>query len=130
MQLGGAVKLVMPLPPSLTNSGKGRSRHWRSLRHEKHQYWDALDIRQALKIIPPPPAEPIEHAEASATFYLWNLMDDDGAMARLKWPLDWLVKRGYLVDDSRKHLTWDGLPEQFIDRKNQRIVLTLKATDG
>jgi hypothetical protein len=121
----GAITLVLPLPPRLTNSAKGRSRHWRALHREKRAYWEAVDLRRMLKRIPPPPAEPMEQAEVSATLYLWSPMDDDGALARMKWILDWLVRRGYLVDDSRKHLRWTALPEQVIDRKEPRVEVTL-----
>lgn len=129
------IRLTLPLPPRLTNSGKGRSRHWRSLEREKKTYWNKLNTLLLLNMmpagatsgftIPDPPKTPFGYAEASAVLYLWNPMDDGNALARLKWVEDWLVKRGYLVGDSRKHLRWVGLPDQVIDRKAPRIELTL-----
>ena len=53
-------------------------------------------------------------------------MDGDGLVSRAKWPVDWLVKRGYLVDDSPIYLEW-VMPTQEIDRKNRRIEITLEA---
>jgi len=43
----------------------------------------------------------------------------------MKWVVDWLVKRGYLVDDSPTYLEW-VMPTQEIDRKNRRIEITLE----
>jgi hypothetical protein len=51
-------------------------------------------------------------------------MDDDNALARIKWAADWLQTRGYIVDDKRPHCRFT-IPEQVIDRKNQRLVLTI-----
>lgn len=129
--VGGALHLTLPLPPSLTNSGKGRSRHWRSLEKEKTAYWETLDLLQMTRQIPRPPPQPFERAAVSATLYLWNEMDEDGAMARMKWLLDWLRKRGgFIVDDRRKNLQWAGLPEQVIDRRRPRVELVLTPLDG
>jgi hypothetical protein len=53
----------------------------------------------------------------TATLTLYNAMDHDGAVSRCKWALDWLVTRGYLVDDGPAILTWTGMPQQVVDRK-------------
>lgn len=119
------IRMTLPLPPRLTNFGKGRSRHWRSLKAEKDQYWRTLDSLQLIGHIPPPPDRPIERAEMRVQMFLWNYMDDSGAMARLKWVEDWLVTRGYLAGDSRKHLRYPGLPDQEIDRRRQRLELEI-----
>lgn len=135
-----SIRMTLPLPPSLTNSGKGRSRHWRALEKEKDAYWQRLDLvlymtgrlprgqsmPPAMFQVPSPPHDPIERAEASGVLYLWNPMDDGNALARLKWLEDWLVRRGYLRNDSRKHLRWAALPEQVIDRANPRVELTVR----
>lgn len=126
MSADDVIHLVLPLPPRLTNSAKGRSRHWRALENEKKAYWERLDLLRMLRKLPPPPAAPIEHAEATAVLYLWNPMDDDGAMARMKWPMDWLKRSGYIRDDRRKNLRWTGLPDQEIDRKNPRVELEIR----
>jgi hypothetical protein len=121
------IELTLPLPPALTNSNRGRSRHWRALHKERDAYWERLDWLVTLRQIPSAPATPLERAEAEGVLYLWNPMDDGNAMARLKWLEDWLVRRGYLQNDSRKHLRWRGLPDQVIDRKNPgRLVLVLR----
>lgn len=56
-------------------------------------------------------------------------MDDDNAMRRLKPLLDWLVGHGYLSGDSRKQIKWVGIPDQVIDRENQRVELTIEEND-
>jgi hypothetical protein len=44
---------------------------------------------------------------------------------RMKWPQDYLVGK-FIVDDSPAHLEWAGFPEQFIDRKDKRLVIELE----
>ena len=68
---------------------------------------------------------PMPRAHISATLYVWSLMDGDNLMARLKWPVDWLVKSGYIVDDGPKYLEWE-MPKQAIDRKNMRVEIELE----
>ena len=58
--------------------------------------------------------------------YLWSTQDADNLMARLKWPLDYLTRAGFIADDSPAVLDWVGMPEQFVDRKNQRIEIELR----
>jgi hypothetical protein len=53
-------------------------------------------------------------------------MDDGNAMNRHKWIEDWLTTRGYIVDDRKKNLEWEGFPEQIVKRDgNYSITLTL-----
>lgn len=121
-----SILLTLPLPPPLTNSGKGRSRHWRVLNREKKDYWSRLTTLQMMRKIPTP-AAPFQRAEITATLYLWNPMDDGNAFARLKWVEDWLVKRGgFLTNDSRKHLRYTGIPGQVIDRANPRVEIEIR----
>lgn len=105
----------MPLPPNLANA---RMHHM--VKHRaKVEYWRHLDLLLAGGILPPPPAAPLKKATITATMTLHNPMDDGNAANRAeKWPCDWLKTRGYIVDDSRKHLRWTGFPEQRITRKN------------
>jgi len=58
--------------------------------------------------------------------YPRQLMDDDNAVARLKWCLDLLVERGIIVNDKRPHLTLTGIPDQRLGSKPTRIELTLE----
>ncbi len=105
--------LDLPMPPNLANSRM----HWRVKHREKLAYWATLDRMQLTRVLPPPPAVPWPHARLTSTMTLWAAMDDDNAMARHKWALDWLVTRGYLAGDTRKCLTWTGLPQQIVTRK-------------
>lgn len=114
----------LPLPPNLANA---RMHHM--VKHRaKVAYWRHLDILQSGGILPPPPKEPMAKATITATLTLGNAMDDDNAMSRTKWCQDWLKTRGYIVDDSRKHLKWGGIPKQRISRRNEPCLeLTLEA---
>ena len=58
-------------------------------------------------------------------YHRHNLMDHDNLAARMKWPQDYLVGK-FIVDDSPAHLEWEGFPEQFIDRKDKRLVIELE----
>ena len=115
----------MPLPLNLANA---RLHHM--VKHRaKVAYWRHLDLLQAGGILPPPPATPMPKAIITAHLTMPNAMDTANAMHRAdKWPVDWLVSRGYLAGDSRKQLTWGGIPTQRISRKNEPCLeLTLVA---
>lgn len=115
---------VLPMPPNLANARM----HWRRKHREKLDYWMILDAKLAWKDLPNPPRRPWPHATIRSTMYLGASMDDDNAMARHKWALDWLVSRGYLVDDRKRCLTWDGFPAQVVKRDgNYRLEITIAA---
>jgi hypothetical protein len=114
------MRLVVPLPPNAANS----RRNWRVALRDKKRYWESLDLLKAARAFPAP--QKPRRATIAATLYLWGPMDDDNALARVKPLLDWLVANEYLPGDSRKHLTWAGIPEQHIDRKNQRLEIEIK----
>ena len=69
---------------------------------------------------------PMAKAKISAKLYTYNKMDVDNLFARLKWPLDWLTRRGYILDDDPEILDWQGIPKQAVDRKNQRLEIQLE----
>lgn len=117
------MKLVVPLPPNAANS----RRHWRVALKEKKAYWaDLVGLKWAGRI-PTEPSPAPNKSRIRVHLYVWNLMDTDNAFARLKPLLDWLQRWGYIADDSPKHLEWDGIPEQTIDRKNMRVEIELEA---
>lgn len=116
------MRLVLPLPPNAANS----RRHWRVALKDKKAYWGVLDAMWVARMIPPPTRNLLDGpARISVTYYIWNPMDDDNAMARLKPLIDWLVGAGYLPGDSRKVLKWAGIPEQVIDRKRPRVEIEI-----
>ena len=125
-------RFVIPLPPNRANA-RG---HTRWMNRAKKDYWKALDNIQAFGTsltygdgfsIPKPPAEPHEKVETSAVLYVWNAMDHGNAMNRLKWIEDWIVRAGYVVDDSPEHWEWTAIPRQQIDRSHPRVELTMEA---
>lgn len=115
--------LQMDVPPNVANTSYG---HWGAKQRAKKQYWRAQDERQLLGLIPPPPAKRMQRVKILARFYLWNTMDADNLRARLKWPIDWLVSRGYIEDDSPDVLR-SLAEEQEIDRQRDgRLVLEIE----
>src|SRR5690606_41628770 len=95
------IRMTLPLPPRLTNFGKGRRRHWRALKAEKDQYWRTLDSLQLMGHIPPPPDRPIERAERRVQMLPWNCMADSGATARRQWVEDWPLTRAHAAGARR-----------------------------
>jgi hypothetical protein len=114
--------LTVPMPPNLANARL----HWRAKDRERGAYFTRLDVLQLTGEIPPPPAAPLPRATIRAHMTLGAAMDDDNAVARAKWPIDWLVTRGYLASDRRTCLRWEAFPEQTVTRKvPAAITLTL-----
>ena len=125
------MRIVVPMPPNIGNGSHG---HWRARHSQKVAYWEVLDSLAAFAgplgayQVPRPPRQPLARATISSTMYLGGPMDDSNAMRRHKWVEDWLVTRGYLVDDRKKVLTWTGFPEQIVKRgQDYRIELHLEA---
>lgn len=136
----GALVFVVPMPPRLMNR-RGEGSHWRTLHREKLAYWTTLDALASFGarvtgagwcgfVVPAPPAAPLDRATLASHMVLGAAMDDDNAMTRHKWVVDWLRTRGYIVDDRKRRLTWAGFPEQTVSRKETpRITLTLTPTE-
>lgn len=114
-----------PMPLNLGNSRM----HYMVKHKEKVKYWAMCDLLAKGEILPPPPKKPWDKATISSTMVLGAAMDDGNAMNRHKWVEDWLVTRGYVVDDSKKHLKWAGFPEQRVSRKNEPSI-TIILTEG
>ena len=115
--------LTFPMPPNLANRASGRS-HWRWLHREKKTYLAHLDALQACRRIPPPPEVPMQRPLLSSTMHVGAKNDADNAVARHKWPIDWLATRGYIEND--KHLDWHAFPVQVVKRGVEyRLELTL-----
>lgn len=130
--------LCVPMPPTLTNSGKGRSRHWRVLEREKQGYWTHLayidhicrlsSFGDVPWLIPAPPRARFASVWVESYMVLGGAMDDDNAVARHKWLLDWLVAHGYLASDRRTCVRWAAFPTQLVTRK-QPASITLTITE-
>jgi len=116
--------LILPLPLNKANSRM----HWAVERKRRLQYFDTADLLCAKVVRQRKKYPPSVQTTLAATFYLWSSMDQDNLMARLKWPVDWLIHAGFIVDDSPAYLLHLGIPKQEIDRKYQRLVLQL--TEG
>jgi len=110
----------VPMPPTLTNSGRGRSRQWWALHAEKKRYWRQLDERQTAGLIPIPGKRPIGRATVRSTMTVAARNDDDNAVSRHKWVIDWLATRGYLVND--RLLRWSTFPEQIVRQTDEPMI--------
>ena len=112
------MKLTLPLPPNRANARW----HWRREKELRDSYFMRCLVMHGLRWRD----APLAYARISATLYVWNISDMDNLMARMKWPVDWLVHRGYITNDDPAHLEWT-LPMQQIDRKNPRVEIELEA---
>ena len=113
------ITLTFPMPPNLANARM----HW-AAKYKRQNAWalKALALERKLHGV----HEPITRARITAVWHTYNRMDDDNAIARLKWCLDLLVRRQIIVDDKRPHCQLAGIPEQYIDRKNPRVEVTIE----
>lgn len=86
--------------------------------------------------ITPPPAPWLEWQVLQAAFRVWSPKDPIELLASLKWAIDFLVRAGYVRDDSARQLayipSYFGLVEptehlsgitQWIDRSNRGVRL-------
>lgn len=117
---------TMPMPDNLANSRM----HWAVKSKRKNALWAMCDLLVKGKVLPKKPKEPWKKAQITVHMTLGNVMDTDNAVARCKQGIDWLVTRGYLVDDKPKHLIWTGMPTQRVSRKNSpELSITLERLD-
>jgi len=97
-----------PMPPNKAN-GRG---HWRVEKGLRDLYFEQCDQLVTYGLLPRKPHTPFLCTSIRAELVLKSTMDFDNLMARLKFPVDWLVKRGYLLDDKPANLVWEGVPTQ------------------
>ena len=109
-------KLVLPLPENRANARW----HWTKENSLKHSFYLRATAAEMWR-----PPTPYESLIVEATLFLFNPMDEDNMSARMKWPLDWLQRREIVGDDKNVKLRMS----QAIDRKNQRLEMTLYRND-
>jgi hypothetical protein len=121
---GRILRIVVPMPDALTNAGR-KSRHFMTAAKRRRAYYKLLDRRAEAGLIPPAPDGGFGRVTITSVMYLGGRMDHDNAMARHKWPIDWLQKNGYLVND--RYASWTGFPEQVVKQGQEyRIELELR----
>jgi len=125
-EVASSLLFRFPMPRPLTNAS-GRSRHWRTMEREKKAYWTTCNGLYHARLLPPLPDDaPWEKARILSTMILGGAMDDDNAMARHKWAIDWLAGWGYVKSDRKTCLVWGDFPIQTVTRKEEaKIILTL-----
>jgi hypothetical protein len=114
---------VLPLPINIGNSRT----HWSAKLKAKKAYWNLCDLMLMAKRLPPRPARPYPWARLTAVIHHTHDTDADNREARLKWALDWLKTRGYIVDDSDAYLERQTVCGAVRCRTltDRRLVLTL-----
>lgn len=125
------MKLTLPLPPSLNEMldlAKQRNQKRKPVIYAGHKaaYEVHCDVWSREAGIFPPKVPLKAWKLRRAAFYVHNRRDPIELMAGLKWPVDWLVKRGFVEDDSDRELRWIPYPEQQIERKALRVELEIE----
>jgi len=114
------------LPPMLLNDDLAYA-HWAVKSGRHNEYLGQLQTMATLNLLPKPPSQPPAKVLLKATFFGRNATDATGRAERLKWPVDFLVKAGFISDDDDKHLQWAGMPTQVIVKHEPpRIEFDLK----
>lgn len=131
--------LVLPEPPSLNamldlakqRTRRSRTGGWmkRSLPVVYDQELEVYEMRclaalRGLGVSAPATPWPRWRLEA-AEFRLHRLRDPIELLASLKWPVDVLVRLGFVAGDSPRELLETPRPTQLIDPKNRRVTLTI-----
>jgi hypothetical protein len=116
---GTILRFEFPFPP---DRGNARG-HSRTHNNSKKSYWAQLDELQLVGKLPKPPRFPLAKVAATGSMHLPNKLDMDNKWARIKWPMDWLKTRGYIVDDSESHVRWLNDIEQNVDRSGRPAAL-------
>jgi hypothetical protein len=114
---------VLPLPVNIGNSRT----HWAAKNKAKKDYWAICDFMLMAKRLPPRPARPFPRAQLAAAIHHTHDTDADNREARLKWAIDWLHTRGYIVDDGDAYLERQTICGAVRCRlvTERRLVLTL-----
>jgi hypothetical protein len=120
--------ITLPLPVNLAN---GRM-HWREKDRDRKAYFEHCDVLSMTKGIRWLDGEPAKRPAALGfVLHVGNQMDDDNALARVKWAVDWLFTRRFLVEDKRPWCSM-SIPSQVItrDKNKQRLEITIKYEDS
>lgn len=130
----------LPLPPSLNEmlglakkrTRRSRTGGWmkRSLPVVYDQKLEAyeLEAMAALRVqgvrapVDPWPRWRLVGAELRVR----NVRDWIEALASLKWPIDVLVRQGFVLDDSPREMDPPPCPTQCIDRRTPGVTLTIE----
>jgi hypothetical protein len=133
----------LPEPPALNRMldiAKKRTRRtkgggWRNealptvYDQEKHEYGELCTVVSRQDGIFPPREPWLKWRLVEARFRLWGPRDPIELLAGLKWPVDWLVDSGFVIDDSARNLVGIPLPDQVVDRRNRGITITIERAD-
>jgi hypothetical protein len=102
--------IVLPMSPNMANA----RRMWRVTNKLRSGYFHFLEDLMRQGLLPEPPFMPPEKAIIRVKMYVKKEHDFDNAVSRCKWPCDFLVNAGYLLDDRPKNMVWHGMPEQEV----------------
>jgi hypothetical protein len=105
------VRLSLPLPPNMVNGALSRA-HWSSKTKARTVYRQLCQAWTAVNYYFPPPFSLAPPVTITSVMYVHQTMDDDNAVARHKWAIDWLKDRGWLASDAHGKLRWSDMPHQ------------------
>lgn len=132
--------LELPEPPSLNamlalakrRTRKTRTGGWmkRSLPVVYDQALERYELETVAALrtqrVKPPAVPWPRWRVVSVDFRLANVRDWGELLASLKWPLDVLVRQGFVADDSPRELEPPPCPTQRVDRKRRGVTLVIE----
>lgn len=112
------IEFVFPLPPNRANDSKG----WRARKYGKDRYLKSCEPELFIKKLKCR-GIPWTSVQWTAHFGVGRLNDFDNLVARCKWPLDALVRYGFLLDDS-PGLCWPYalMTQELVKKKSDRFI--------
>lgn len=128
--------LVFPLPPALNEmihlagtplrrARGGASKSGGNLYSVEKRRWER-DAARKIRRQSPPPSTPWERWRLEAVHFRCGApRDPTELLAGLKWPVDTLVRSGYVAEDSPRHLAYVPSPTQSVDRLCPGVDVTI-----
>lgn len=125
-----SLTVVLPLPPNMANSRM----HWRVKERKRKDYFASCALRWYAQASGGPLSrsrarmsqEP-RKAHLAFEMIVGNEMDEDNALARCKWAVDFLVREGILYGDKPKDCAM-SIPKQIVKRTKDSYTLRVTIT--
>lgn len=114
------LRFELPLPPNMNE------RRFRQDWKPKRRYHAKLDQLVLLRQLPAAPFAPLERVKLRIELRTSLAMDQENAELRAsKWPLDWLVSRGYLADDGPGCIERGPVEQRRCPRKSAGVLIEI-----
>lgn len=126
----GFMTFTMPMPPTMSTN-KIAAWHWSTIAEIHGQYTEYCKSLFSCGLMPSVPPSPWPRAVLQARLYVkGGVMDKNGLVERLKWPVDLIVKAGYIVDDNPECLDWEWPTQERVTTPGYIVLTLLRSPDA